>query len=83
MDPGYLSEPEVVEFPTEQGLTAFMNFYPPKNKASEGPFWALLGPFRSCPLVCLGVAAQQPTERPQSASASGAPWGGQSVAASE
>ncbi|GAB4819007.1 hypothetical protein N2152v2_006053 [Parachlorella kessleri] len=36
VDPGYLSEPSVVEFPTEEGLTAFMNFYPPKNKARQG-----------------------------------------------
>ena len=32
MDPGYLSEPSAVEFATEGGLTAFMNYYPPRNK---------------------------------------------------
>lgn len=33
VDPGYLSEPTVVEFETEGGLTAYMNFYRPRNKA--------------------------------------------------
>ncbi len=32
MDEGYLSVPRAVEFPTEGGLTAFMNYYPPANK---------------------------------------------------
>jgi dipeptidyl aminopeptidase/acylaminoacyl peptidase len=32
IDPGYLSEPQVIEFPTEKGLTAFGLYYPPKNK---------------------------------------------------
>jgi dipeptidyl aminopeptidase/acylaminoacyl peptidase len=32
IDPGYLSQPQVIEFPTEQGLTAFGLYYPPKNK---------------------------------------------------
>jgi len=32
VDPGYLSEPVSIEFPTDGGLTAFMNYYPPKNK---------------------------------------------------
>jgi dipeptidyl aminopeptidase/acylaminoacyl peptidase len=34
VDPGFLSEPRAIEFPTEDGLTAYMNFYPPQNKAS-------------------------------------------------
>lgn len=34
IDEGFLSAPSAVEFPTEGGLTAFMNYYPPKNKAS-------------------------------------------------
>lgn len=34
VDSGYLSEPRAIEFPTEGGLTAYMNFYPPQNKAS-------------------------------------------------
>lgn len=40
VDPGYLSEPSAVEFKTEGGLTAFMNYYPPKNKVcnTENPF---------------------------------------------
>lgn len=32
LDVGYLSAPEAVEFPTEGGKTAFMNYYAPKNK---------------------------------------------------
>jgi hypothetical protein len=32
VDPGYLSEPVSIEFPTDGGLTAFMNYYPPQNK---------------------------------------------------
>lgn len=37
IDQGYLSVPEVIEFPTEGGLTAFMNFYPPANKGFALP----------------------------------------------
>ena len=29
---GFLSAPEVVEYPTEGGKTAFMNYYPPRNQ---------------------------------------------------
>lgn len=36
VDPGYLSEPEVIEFPTEGGKTAFGFYYPPKNKDYAG-----------------------------------------------
>ncbi len=32
IDPGYLSVPEPLEFPTENGLTAYGLFYPPKNR---------------------------------------------------
>ena len=32
VDEGYISEPELIEFPTENGLTAHAFFYPPKNK---------------------------------------------------
>ena len=35
LDTGYLSAPEVVEFPTEGGKTAYMNVYYPKNKVSQ------------------------------------------------
>ena len=31
VDEGYFSVPKAVEFPTEGGLSAFMNFYPPHN----------------------------------------------------
>jgi dipeptidyl aminopeptidase/acylaminoacyl peptidase len=37
IDPGYVSEPRSIEFPTEGGLTAHAIFYPPKNKDFEGP----------------------------------------------
>lgn len=32
VDGGYLSKPQTIEFPTEGGLTAFLNYYPPHNK---------------------------------------------------
>ncbi|MEG4066803.1 S9 family peptidase [Microcoleus sp. Pol11C2] len=34
---GYLSVPEPIEFPTENNLTAFGFFYPPKNQDFAGP----------------------------------------------
>jgi dipeptidyl aminopeptidase/acylaminoacyl peptidase len=37
LDPGYLSVPETVEFPTEGGLTAHGLFYPPANRDHAGP----------------------------------------------
>ena len=37
IDAGYLSIPEPVEFPTENGLTAHGLFYPPTNKDYVGP----------------------------------------------
>jgi dipeptidyl aminopeptidase/acylaminoacyl peptidase len=33
----YLSVPDTIEFPTENGLTAFAFFYPPKNPDYEAP----------------------------------------------
>lgn len=35
LDQGYVSEAELIEFPTENGLTAFAFYYPPKNKDYE------------------------------------------------
>jgi dipeptidyl aminopeptidase/acylaminoacyl peptidase len=32
LDPGYISIPEAIEFPTEGGLTAHAFYYPPRNK---------------------------------------------------
>lgn len=32
IDPGYLSEPQPIEFPTEDGATAYGFFYPPQNQ---------------------------------------------------
>jgi dipeptidyl aminopeptidase/acylaminoacyl peptidase len=37
IDKGYLSEPQSIEFPTENGLTAYGIFYPPKNKLYHAP----------------------------------------------
>jgi dipeptidyl aminopeptidase/acylaminoacyl peptidase len=37
LDPGYLSVPETVEFPTGGGLTAHGFFYPPANKDHSAP----------------------------------------------
>lgn len=37
VDPGYLSCPEAIEFPTERGLTAHALYYPPTNKDFVGP----------------------------------------------
>jgi dipeptidyl aminopeptidase/acylaminoacyl peptidase len=37
IDPEYFSEPEPIEFPTSNGLTAFALFYPPRNKDFSGP----------------------------------------------
>ncbi len=35
LDPGYISEGKLIEFPTENDKTAFAFFYPPKNKDYE------------------------------------------------
>lgn len=37
IDPGYLSAPEAIEFPTDSDLTAHGLFYPPRNKDFVGP----------------------------------------------
>ncbi|MGB8647299.1 MAG: prolyl oligopeptidase family serine peptidase [Anaerolineae bacterium] len=37
VDPGYVSIPETLEFPTENGLTAYAFYYPPTNKDYEAP----------------------------------------------
>lgn len=37
LDPGYLSAPQAIEFPTTNGLTAHAFFYPPKNKDFAAP----------------------------------------------
>ena len=37
LDPGLLSVPRAIEFPTEGGLTAFAHFYPPANGEAAGP----------------------------------------------
>ena len=37
IDEGFLSAPEAIEFPTENGKTAFLNFYAAKNKDFKLP----------------------------------------------
>jgi dipeptidyl aminopeptidase/acylaminoacyl peptidase len=37
IDTGYISKPEAIEFPTENGLKAHAFFYPPKNRDFRGP----------------------------------------------
>ena len=37
VDPGFISEPQPVEFPTEDGKTAHAFFYPPRNSDFQGP----------------------------------------------
>jgi dipeptidyl aminopeptidase/acylaminoacyl peptidase len=37
LDPGYLSLPEPIEFPTEGGRTAHALYYPPTNRDHRGP----------------------------------------------
>jgi dipeptidyl aminopeptidase/acylaminoacyl peptidase len=37
IDPGYLSMPQAIEFPTENGLTAYGFFYPPHNRDYTAP----------------------------------------------
>ena len=49
IDPGYISAPEPVEFPTENGLTAFGLFYPPRNQDFAGPSGALAAADGDCP----------------------------------
>jgi dipeptidyl aminopeptidase/acylaminoacyl peptidase len=41
LDPGYLSVPEPIEFPTEGGRTAHALWYPPANRDVRGPDGAL------------------------------------------
>lgn len=37
VDPGYISAPEPIEFPTENGLTAYAFYYAPKNRDYTAP----------------------------------------------
>jgi dipeptidyl aminopeptidase/acylaminoacyl peptidase len=37
IDPGFISTPQVVEFPTEGGVTAFGFYYPPRNRDFRAP----------------------------------------------
>ncbi|MQA29463.1 MAG: prolyl oligopeptidase family serine peptidase, partial [Luteitalea sp.] len=37
IDPGYLSTPEAIEYPTDEGGTAHAFFYAPRNAALRGP----------------------------------------------
>ncbi len=70
VDPGYLSTPRTIEFPTEGGATAFAYFYPPTNRnyvapASERPPLLVLshgGP-TSATSTTLNLATQYWTSR--------------------
>ncbi len=37
IDPGYISVPQAIEFPTENGQTAYAFFYPPQNRDCKAP----------------------------------------------
>jgi dipeptidyl aminopeptidase/acylaminoacyl peptidase len=37
IDSGYISSPRIIEFPTERGLTAYSNFYSPRNRDYSAP----------------------------------------------
>ncbi|NET59821.1 MAG: S9 family peptidase [Symploca sp. SIO2E6] len=37
INPGYLCTPQVIAFPTEEGLTAYGFFYPPQNQDYQAP----------------------------------------------
>ncbi|MBV5260078.1 S9 family peptidase [Synechococcus moorigangaii CMS01] len=37
IDPGYLAQPQAIEFPTENGLTAHAWYYPPSNQDFQAP----------------------------------------------
>jgi dipeptidyl aminopeptidase/acylaminoacyl peptidase len=37
VDPAYLSVPVPIEFPTEDGLTAYAHYYPPANPSAQAP----------------------------------------------
>ncbi len=37
IDPGYISVPKAIEFPTKEGLTAHGFFYPPQNRDFQAP----------------------------------------------
>lgn len=39
VDPGYLSVPQAIEFPTEEEQTAHAFYYPPANKDYAAPVW--------------------------------------------
>jgi dipeptidyl aminopeptidase/acylaminoacyl peptidase len=41
LDPSYISRPEAIDFPTEGGLTAHANYYPPVNPDFRAPEGAL------------------------------------------
>ncbi len=41
VDPGYISVPDSIEFPTEAGLTAYGFYYPPRNQDYAAPNGAL------------------------------------------
>jgi len=59
VDPGYLSIPEEIAFPTENGLTAYAYYYPPANKdfiAPEGELPPLIVSSHGGPTSATGTA---------------------------
>src|SRR4030095_5779134 len=58
LDPGYLSIPEAIEFPTEGGLTAHAFYYPPRNR----DFTAL--PSDRPPLIVISHGGPQTQTQP-------------------
>jgi dipeptidyl aminopeptidase/acylaminoacyl peptidase len=59
VDPGYLSQPQAIEFPTENGLSAHGLFYPPTNpdcSAPEGELPPLLVMSHGGPTGAAGTA---------------------------
>lgn len=59
VDPGYLSIPEEIAFPTENGLTAYAYYYPPRNQdyaAPEGELPPLIVSSHGGPTGATGTA---------------------------
>lgn len=65
IDPGYLSAPTSIRFPTDNGLYAYMNYYPPANKDYSFPDNELPALVRgvstggACVYVCVCVSGRE------------------------
>ena len=60
IDSGYISAPEAVGYPTENGLSAYGFYYPPTNRDFSGPKGELP------PLIVLVMAVRPPARQPRS-----------------